>query len=150
MKETPSGGLRFKPLDMQSMKLVVLSDAAFGNSRGYRSQLGYVILLTDASGTSNIIHYTSNRFKRVTRSVLAAEVNALILAFDSCYLIQDMKHEIIGIPLDMDAFVDSRTLVLVVATDGATPKNRLQIDISTLREIYESGELSKINWMPGN
>lgn len=113
-------GLRFNPLYLRITKLVIISDAAFGNYRVYRSQLGYVILLADEKVTSNITHYASNRCKRVKMSLLAAKVHALLLEFDASIFIQDILREILGRQLEMDAYVDSRTFFHVVARDGAT------------------------------
>lgn len=82
--------------------------------------------------------------------MLAAEVHALVLAFDMAYVIQDMLHEILGRKIEIDAYVDSKTLFDVVAKDGNTSEKRLQIDIYALRESYDKGELSRLNWIPGN
>lgn len=76
--------------------MVLIIDAYFGNANDYRSQYGYVILLVDKFGVSNIIHYASNRFKRETRSVLAAEVHALVIDFYNAYVLRDMTHDILG------------------------------------------------------
>lgn len=75
---------------MSSVKLVVIMYSDFGNARGYHRQLGDLILLTYRRRTANIIHFASNRCKRVTRSVLAAEVHFLIFVFDACYLLYDI------------------------------------------------------------
>lgn len=49
----------------------------------------------------------------------------------------------------MDDLVDSRTLFRVVAKVAGTTETRLQIDIDSVRESYERGDLSRINWIPG-
>lgn len=79
LKETKDDGLNFKPLQMDSENIVVNSDAAFGNARGFLSQPGYLILVADKNGMANIVHFSANFCKQVTRPVLAAEVHALIL-----------------------------------------------------------------------
>ena len=150
LHETSDTGLSFCPLNLDKTKLIIISDAAFGNARGLRSQLGYLILLVDDTGAANIIHYASNRCKRVTRSVLAAEVHGLVLAFDHSFIIQDMIKEILGRTLDVEAYVDSKTLFDVVAKNSNTTEKRLQIDIFALKESYAKGELRKLTWIPGN
>lgn len=72
IKEANNDGFRFKHLQMDSERIVLIRDSAFENARGYRSQLGYVVLLTNHTDTANIIHLQSNRFKRETSSVLPA------------------------------------------------------------------------------
>lgn len=80
--------------------------------------------------------------------MLAAEVHSLILAFDACYLLQDTIHEILGGNWKWrPTWIVKRSSV--VAKDAGTTDKRLQIDIVSLTESYERGELSRINWMPG-
>lgn len=52
-------GLKFVPLDMNSVKLILFTDADFANREDLTSQIGFVILLVDASGNCNIVHYGS-------------------------------------------------------------------------------------------
>jgi hypothetical protein len=44
------------PLDLNSLQLLVFTDALFANNKDLSSQIGYVIALTDASGSANILH----------------------------------------------------------------------------------------------
>lgn len=48
--------ITFAKLDMSSIRMVRINNAAFVNSRGSRSQLGYIVLILDKHGTTNIIH----------------------------------------------------------------------------------------------
>jgi hypothetical protein len=68
--ENAARGLRYVPLDLNSLQLLVFTDASFANNKDLSSQMGYVITLTDASGSANILHWSSIKCKRVTRSVL--------------------------------------------------------------------------------
>lgn len=120
LKESQTEGLRFKPLDIDTLKLVIISDASFGNAKGYRNRLGFVVLLADRNGKDNIVHFTSNILKSVTSSVLSAEVHSLVLAFEDCFLIQDMDHDLPCRRLDIDEYVDSLTPFYVVPKDIAT------------------------------
>lgn len=83
-------GLKYKPLNMESIRMELINDASFGNDRNFKSQLGYLVLLEQDTGTEHIIHYARNRCKIVKRSVLAAEVHALMLEFDFAYLLRDL------------------------------------------------------------
>jgi hypothetical protein len=49
-------GLTFVPLDINSLNLVIFTDASFANNKDLSSQIGYVIVLTDQNQTANIIH----------------------------------------------------------------------------------------------
>ena len=149
LKETKEIGLTYVKLNMEEIKIVVLTDASFANAEGLKSQLGYLILLVDDTGRCNVLHYGSNRCRRIARSVMAAEIQALILGFDYAYLIKDQLDEILGRDVKIEAVVDSKTTFNVVAKEGKTTERRLQIDIMTLRQSYDNGELSRINWVPG-
>lgn len=117
--------MKYVPLDLQTACIVLLTDASFANAKGLKSQSGYVIYLVDGQGKANIVHYGPNRFKRISRKVMAAEVHGLVLSFDYAYILRDLVSEIIGGKVTIEAFVDSKTLFNVVAKDGATSERRL-------------------------
>ena len=75
-------GLTFVLLDMSSLSLLVFTDASFANNKDLSSQIGFVIALTDRNQSANILHWSSIKCKRVTRSVLASELYALAHGFD--------------------------------------------------------------------
>lgn len=106
------------------------------------------MLMVDKNGRCNTIHYGSSRFKRVVRSVMADEIQALVLGFDYAYIVKDLAKEIIGRKLKMEALVDSRTVFNVVAKDGQSTEKRLQIDVLALHQINDEGELNRIAWIP--
>lgn len=149
LKDTKDFKMVFTPLKLDTARLVLISDASFANARGLKSQLGYIIALVDDDGNCNIIHWGSNRCRRIARSVLAAEVHGLVLGFDYVFIIQKLAEELLGRQVKVEAYTDSKTLFNVIAKDGATTERRLQIDIFALKESYERGELSRIGWIPG-
>ena len=84
-------GLNYIPLDLSTAKLFVYVDASFANNKDLSSQIGFMILLANeitAAGsftmTGNIIHWSSTKCKRVTRSVLASEIYALLWVAVHC------------------------------------------------------------------
>lgn len=149
LKETIEQGLTFVPLNLETMRLVLMTDASFANAQGMKSQLGYLIMLVDDEGNCNIVHYGSNRCKRVARSVMAAEIQALVLGFDYAYVVKDLIEEILGRTIMLDAMVDSKTVFDVIAKDAKTTERRLQIDVIALRQSYDMGELNRLAWIPG-
>ena len=106
-------------------------------------------MMVDKQNRCNIVHYGSNRRQRIARSVMAAEVQALILGFDFAFLIKTMIDEIIGRNLEIDAMMDRKTVFNIIAKDGKTTEKRLQIDVLSIRESYDLGELRRIAWIPG-
>ena len=75
-------GLRFVQLDRNSLKLLVFTDSSFANNKDHSSQIGYILVLADKDNRANIIHWSSVKCKRVTRSVLASELYAMTNGFD--------------------------------------------------------------------
>ena len=61
---------------------MIFTDASFANNKDLSSQIGFVIVLTDQNRTVNIIYWSSIKYKRVIRSVLASELYALAYGFD--------------------------------------------------------------------
>ena len=68
---------------------MVFTDGSFANNRDLSLQLGYVILLVRETSDhdsfeiqGNMIHWSSTKYKRVTRSVLASEIYGMVNGFD--------------------------------------------------------------------
>jgi hypothetical protein len=75
---------------LDHLKLFVFIDGSFANNKDFSSQIGYVMILANENETptangnpngidrftikGNLIHYSSTKCKRVTRSVLASEI----------------------------------------------------------------------------
>lgn len=72
---------------------MVITNYSFANIKGIRSQSGFVDLVVDRHGSANGIHYGSMRCKRVTRSVMASELNPLKLGFGNVVVIRDVVWE---------------------------------------------------------
>jgi len=147
--ETCDVPLQYVPLDRKSVRLTLFTDASFANTDRLKSQLGFVLSLTDSNNRSNIVHYGSSSCKRVTRSVMAAELHALIYGFDNAYLVRDILEEVLQQKIEIDGYLDSRTVFNVVAKSSSTLEKRLQIDVHALRESHAKGELRYLAWIPG-
>lgn len=142
-------GMRFIPLDINSLRLVLFTDASFANADNLKSQIDFVLVLADGSDNANIIHYGSSRCKRVTRPVIAAELHALIYGFDNAYVAKEVIDEVLGLQIPIDGYVDSKTLFNIVAKQGITLEKRLQIDVFSIRESHKKGELRYLGCIPG-
>ena len=70
------------PLDINSLSLLVFTDASFANNKDLLSQISFVIVLIDRNQSVNVLYWSSIKYKRVTRSVLASELYALAYSFD--------------------------------------------------------------------
>lgn len=149
-KTTHEIGLKFKRLNVNELRLALFTDASFANTDNFKSQIGFVIVLTDDSNTGNIIHYGSSRCRRVTRSVMAAEILGLSYGFDNAFVTRHMLNEILGQEIPIDIYIDSRTVFNVIAKHASTSEKRLQIDVSALREAHDKKIIRSISWIPSN
>jgi hypothetical protein len=157
----PSRGLTYVPLDLARAKLYIFTDGSFANNKDLSSQLGFIIVLATETGRTendfeiqgNIIHWSSTKCKRVTRSVLASELYGMTTGFDSGISLSTTLNRILDslniprVPLVICS--DSRSLYECLVKLGTTDEKRLMIDIMSLRESYEKKEISEVRWIDG-
>jgi len=108
------------------------------------SQIGYIIILgneiTASSDTfkirGNIIHWSSTKCKRITRSVLALEIYAMAHGVDIAIAIGgtiNMIIERLSIPrVPIVVYIDSFLLYECLIKLSTTKEKRLMIDIMAL------------------
>ena len=96
-------------------------------------------LLADKYGKFNILHYASYKSRRVTRSVLGAEVYAFADAFDLSYVKRHDLEAMLGQRIPLQMLTDSRSLFDVI--------QRLMIDIKDVRESYENHLISNVGFV---
>lgn len=148
LRETRTQVLEFFNINMESAGIFFLTDGYFVNVRDMKSQLVLLILMMDASDKANILHYCSNRCRRVTRSVMTSEIQALAFGFDYYFFIRDMVDYITERELPIEACIDSCSVLKSIEKDGRTTEGSLQIDICASKESYSRGKLALIEWIP--
>jgi hypothetical protein len=150
--ENTTRGLRFVKVDMETAKLMVFADASFAGNRDLSSQMGYVIVIVDTGNNANVLHWSSTKCKRVTRSVLAAELYALVNAFDSASVIRDTLTQILRLKKQLPLVVctDSKSLYDCLVKLGSTQEKRLMIDLMCLRQAFERKEINEVKWIDGS
>ena len=150
--DNASRGLRFVPLKTEaSLRLIVFTDASFANNADLSSQIGYVIALADTENNANILHWSSTKCKRVTRSVLASEYYGMVNGFDIGGAIKETIEKIMRIDnLPLILCTDSKSLFECLVKLGTTQEKHLMIDILSLRQSYERREISEVVWIDGD
>ena len=109
------------------------------------SQIGYIICLTDTSNKTNIIHWSSIKCKKVTKSVLASKFYAMLQGFDVGAVIKSTTEEILDIKLlPMIVCINSKLLYNCLVKLGSTQEKRLIVDIICLRQLYKRRKIMKI------
>ncbi|KAF1828306.1 hypothetical protein BDW02DRAFT_652134 [Decorospora gaudefroyi] len=160
-KDNVDRGLRYVQLDMKNLKLFTLVDALFANNKDMSSQMGYVIILGNELMSNegsfrirgNIVHWSSIKCKRITRSVLASEIYAMAHGVDIAIAIGGtidlIMERLLLSKILIVVCTDSRSLYDCLVKLGTTKEKRLMIDIMALREAYERSELMDIRWIDG-
>ncbi|KAM4055260.1 transposase [Hirsutella rhossiliensis] len=154
-------GLTYKPIDLATAKLMVFTDGSFANNKDLSSQLGFVITLVNETNhkekqfeiSGNIVHWSSTKCKRVTRSVLASEIYGMANGFDigiSLAMTMKIITERLNLPpIPLIVCTDSYSLYECLVKLGTTKEKRLMIDIMALRQSYEKREITDIRWING-
>lgn len=107
IKKSHSQGLDFVKIYIKLILVAMISDASFANAPALKSQLGYIRLIAKDKRHAYNEDYETSRCHRVKRSVMAAEVYALIYAVDVGRFTRDALNELFGRLIEMKAFVDS-------------------------------------------
>lgn len=151
-------GLYFPKINRDNLKLIIFVDASFANNDDMTSQIGYVILLANQveNGDMNnlkfrgsIIHWSSTKCKRVTRSVLASELYAMVAGYDIGYSLKTTIDSITGKETPLILCTDSFSLYDCITKLSTTAEKRLMIDIMSLRQSYDRREINQIIWIDG-
>ncbi|EKD20667.1 polyprotein [Drepanopeziza brunnea f. sp. 'multigermtubi' MB_m1] len=148
--------LKYVPIDLRLAKLFVFVDSSFANNKDLSSQLGYVIILRNETRTteetfnvtSNVVHYSSTKSKRVTKSVLASEILGMVARIDIAIALNttlDQITEQLSLPkILIVVATDSYSLYECLVKLGTTKEKRLMIDVIALRQSYERKEIAEI------
>lgn len=101
---------------------MVFTDASFANNQDLSSQIGYVIALADDNNNANIIHWSSLKCKRVTRSVLASELYSVAHGFNVAVVLKATIEQILDLkqPLLLILCTDSKSLYDCLVKLGVT------------------------------
>ncbi|KAI1003692.1 hypothetical protein K3495_g4515 [Podosphaera aphanis] len=148
--ENKSRGLNFVKLDINTLHQYVFTDASFANNKDFSSQIGYVLVFADSSKQANLIHWSSTKCKRVTRSVLASELYAMVHGFDIGAAVKSAVEQLTQTKIPLTLCTESRSLHDCLVKLGSTQEKRLMIDLMCLRQSYERREITEGMWIDGN
>lgn len=154
-------GIHFIALDLQTAKLCIFVDGSFANNSDLSSQIGFITILANESTAENeftikgnIIHWSSVKCRRVTRSVLASELYAMVGGIDIGSVIsstlQLITKQLKLKDIPVIVCTDSYSLFECMVKLGTTKEKRLMIDIMSIRQSYEARELTEIRWVNGD
>ena len=121
--------LQFPKLCLTSIRIVAYSDVAFAKNFDLTSQLGRIILLIDGSGKAVPISFKSYKSRRVTCSVLSAEVIACADKFDDAYALPSQIEQTLRRGVPMQLLSDSKSLFDIISKSSKTSEKRIMLDI---------------------
>jgi hypothetical protein len=133
-------------LDSTKFQLMIFTNSIFANTRDLFSQIDYVICLTNSKHV-NIVHWSSINCKRVTRSVFAAELYALIHDFDLDAAFKTTLFAILDRFVSLIFYIDSKSLYDCLIKFNTTQKKRFMINVMNFRQLYERRKITKIKWI---
>ena len=126
----------------------MFTDASFNNIEGGQSQGGHIVFLTDGSGNSSPISWSSNRIRRVVRSTLAAESLASVDGADAAFFMAKMIGEFLTKTPEVVCLTDSRSLFECAGSTKAVSDKRLRVEINALRQMINKDEII-LRWIDG-
>ena len=112
---------------------MVFTDASFANNADNTSQIGFVIIITDNSGSANIVYWSSIKYKRVTRSVLAFKLYTMAHRFNHGAVLKSIIKKILQVELLLIFYTDSKSLYKCLVKLGSTQEKRLMVNLICLR-----------------
>ena len=146
LKYSKSQQITFSRLeDMNSWRILVFADASFANSATCHTQVGYLLLLADINDRICPLNWQSKRLNRVVHSTLAAETLALVTAIDSAIFNRAQMQEITRILLPIFCYCDNKSLISAVGSTKPVSEKRLRIDVASIAESLEKGEIESIS-----
>ena len=127
----------------------MFTNALFANNRNLSLQIGAIITLTNVD-YANILHQTSIKYKRVTRSVLALELYTIVYGFDIAGIIKATINKILNINLLLVTCTNSKSLYDCLVKLSTTQEKRLIINVLYLQQLYKRREITEVKWIAGD
>jgi len=125
-------GLKFIKLDINILQLLVFMDTSFANNKDLSLQIGYVLVLVDASNKANIIHWSLIKCKRVIKSVLASELYSMAHGFNIGTAIKSTLDKVLQVNLLLILCTDLKSLYNCFVQLGTMQEKCLMIDVMCL------------------
>ncbi len=141
--------LRFVSLNQKQLKLMIFTDVAFANTLDLHSQIDYVVCFTN-DVHANLIHWSSIKCKRITRSVLAIELYVMINDFNVEAVIKSIIDRMLHISLSLILLTNSKSLYACLVKLDTIAEKRLMIDLMCFKQSYERRKIAEIRWIDEN
>ena len=101
----------------------------------------------DKNNAAIPISFKSYKSKRVTRSVLSAEVIAFADLFDQAFALRSQLEHAMNRSVPLHLMTDSKSLFDIISKGSRTSEKRVTLDIHTARQAYQAREISNIGFV---
>ena len=146
IKPTPSY-ITIPVKNLESLQLLLYSDASFNNLPDRGSHGGYIVFLCDKFSNSAPIAWNLTRLKHVTRSTVAAETLALTDRCDAAFFIANLITDILKIQtISVTALTNNQSHHDTIKTNKLTLYRQLRIEITDLQGKSGRSEIP-IHWI---
>ena len=144
LRKTKDRRLQYPKLDPNSLRLACYVDAGHCNTSEGKSQLGYLLILADASNKCSILAFSSKRSRRIVRSTTAGEGLAFADGFDISYAAREDLQHALGKNIPILMLTDSQILFNIITRRRTTTERRMMVDLKSIREAYAKREIANI------
>ena len=132
----------------------VYADAGFRSlPDGVSSCGGQVVVMRDASSNNAcVLSWRGRKLKRIVTSSTAAETLALNDLISEVVFVKSVLSEILGpdvMQIPINTYTDAKNVKRSVYSTSLVEDPRLRIEIATLQESIEKGELNQLACIPG-
>lgn len=119
-------------LKLQGLHIQTYTNGSFADNDDLSSQLGYIALLCDKTGSARILHYSSYKCRRVGRSFLRGEVMVFADGIDFGLAIKLHVKRITRWNLPFEMYTNSNSRFDVITKNTTTSEKRLMVDVVAL------------------
>lgn len=134
----------------RALKMIMFSDASFGNLSDGGTQGGHLILLMGENGKFSPLTWQSKRVKRVVRSTLAGETLAMSDGVDNAVFLATLFSELTSGDAEhappIICVTDSRSLVDALKSTKSVSEKRLRLEISSIKELVQAQKVEQVLW----
>src|SRR6266567_4671963 len=148
-------GIKYIAFNLEYAKLFIFVNSSFANNKDFSSQIGYLIILANKTKGNNnfaikgnLIHYSSTKSKRVTKSVLASKIYRMVggvnmaIAINTTIKIITRQLGFLYTPIIVctNLYLLYKCLIKL----STTKEKYFIIDIMALHQLYKRREIIEI------
>ena len=148
-------GIKYIAFNLKYIKLFIFINSSFINNKDFSSQISYLIILINKTKginkfiiKGNLIHYSSTKSKRITRSILASKIYKIVggvnIAIIINIIIKIITRQLGFLYTLIIVYTDLYLLYKYLVKLSTTKQKRLIINIMALCQSYKCKEIIEI------